>query len=250
MKILIDTNIYLDFYRSNNEALKLFEEMEKHFDKIILTDQIIVEFERSRETVIKKVMQSFESESTLQNFSSSFLQNLPEFRDLLVLQKQYMEQRKVVRNIILETVESQANDPVAAFFNHFVNESYKNETIYATTDRIISKAHKRKLIGNPPTTADKYSIGDEINWEIILENVKEDIIIVGRDNTYQNNFTFLQKDFHRHTGRFIFKVTDRITEAFKAVGIETSEALDNAENKMIEEIQHYNNYWKNPSKSE
>jgi len=52
MKILIDTNVYLDFYRSNDAALKLFDEMEKHFDKIIVTDQIIVEFERSRETVI------------------------------------------------------------------------------------------------------------------------------------------------------------------------------------------------------
>jgi predicted nucleic acid-binding protein len=244
MKILIDTNIYLDFYRSNNEALKLFDEMEAHFDRIILTDQIIMEFERSRESVIRKVKQSFESESQLENFSSSYLQTLPAFKDLVELQKQYLNKRKELSSVITDSIKSQVNDPVAAFFKRLVSESYKNDTIYVTTEEIINKAHKRKLIGNPPTTADKYSIGDEINWEIILNNVKEDIIIVGRDNTFRDNFSFLQKDFHRHTGKFIVKLTDRITEALQDAGVETSEDLSNAETKMIEEIQHSNDFWR------
>lgn len=53
MKLLIDTNIYLDFYRSNKNSIQLLNELSKHFDNIILTDQIIQEFERNRETVIK-----------------------------------------------------------------------------------------------------------------------------------------------------------------------------------------------------
>jgi predicted nucleic acid-binding protein len=244
MKILIDTNIYLDFYRSNNEALKLFDEMEAHFDKIILTDQIIMEFERSRETVIRKVKQSFESESQIEKFSSSYLQTLPEFKELVELQKQYLNKRKEVSNVITESIRSQVNDPVAAFFKRLVNESYQNDTVYITTEEIINKAHRRKLIGNPPTTADKYSIGDEINWEIVLNNVKEDMIIVGRDNTFRDNFSFLQKDFHRHTGKFIVKLTERITDALQEVGVETSKDLGDAENRMIEEIHHANDFWR------
>lgn len=245
MKILIDTNIYLDFYRSNNAALKLFDEMEKHFDKIILTDQIIVEFERSRETVIRKVKQSFESESAIDNFSSSYVKALPEFKELIDIQKQYVTQRKKVTEVLTETIRSQKGDPIAYFFKTLVDASLKAGSLLQTTDDIIARAHKRKLIGNPPTTADKYSIGDEINWEIILENIKDDIIIVGRDNTFRDNISFLEKEFTKVTGKYIFKLTDSITEAFSAVGIETDEDLKNVEGEMIKELEHSNLFWRN-----
>lgn len=55
VKILIDTNIYLNFYRSKKDSIKLLSELAKHFDKIILTDQIIQEFERNREVVINEM---------------------------------------------------------------------------------------------------------------------------------------------------------------------------------------------------
>lgn len=246
MKILIDTNIYLDFYRSNNEALKLFKELVDHFDKIILTDQIIIEFERSRESVIKKVSQNFDSESKLENFSSSYLQNLSEFKELVEIKKSYTAKKNEVSKKIDDNLSNPSQDPIASFFKEFVDESIKNNKVYHTTDEIIKKAHRRKLIGNPPTSSDKYSIGDEINWEIVLANVKEDIIIVGRDNTFKDNLTFLQKDFHKTTGYFIKGLTNSITNALKETGIETSDELKNAEDKLIEEIKNYSQFWKQP----
>ncbi|MCP9751260.1 PIN domain-containing protein [Ferruginibacter sp. HRS2-29] len=243
MKILIDTNIYLDFYRSNNETLKLFKELVNHFDKIILTDQIIFEFERSREGVIKKVRQNFEAESRIENFSSSYLQDLSEFKDLIELQKQYKVKRTTLINKLNENLEDPSKDPVASFFKEFVDESLKNDKIYRTTEDIIQKANNRKLIGNPPTS-DKYSIGDEINWELVIANVKEDIIIVGRDNTYNDNLSFLKKDFHKNTGHLIKGLTDSITKALGSVGVETNQELKDAEEKLIGEIKSYNEYWK------
>lgn len=68
MKLLIDTNIYLDFYRSNKNSIQLLNELSKHFDNIILTDQIIQEFERNRETVIKALKKALRQNHSLRIF--------------------------------------------------------------------------------------------------------------------------------------------------------------------------------------
>lgn len=217
--------------------------LSNHTDKIILTDQIIQEFDRSRESVIKKVKDNFQKESKLDSFSSSYLQNLEEFKELIAIQKTYKLKLKTVNSKIDEILSDSSKDPIATFFKELVNESMRNDRVLFTTDEILRKANERKLKGNPPVS-DKYSIGDEINWEIVINNVKEDIIIVGRDNTFNNNMTFLKKDYHKNTGHFIIGLTESITEALKKVGIETSPELVEEEIKFIEEIKHFNEYWK------
>ncbi|MFH7002909.1 PIN-like domain-containing protein [Flavobacterium bizetiae] len=243
MRILIDTNIFLDFYRSNGASIHIFSTLIENIDKFILTDQIIQEFERSREGVIKSVQERFQIESKLDNFSSSYLQNLPEFKKLVDIQKQYNTQQKIVSSSISEILKNSAKDPIANYFKEFVNESLKEDKVYFTTDEIISKAVKRKNIGNPPTSS-KFSLGDEINWEIILANIHEDIILVGRDNTYINNLTFLQKDFHKQTGYNVVDLTERISVALEKAGIEITDALIKEEDKVIEDLKHYDEFWK------
>ncbi|WP_125717893.1 PIN-like domain-containing protein [Flavobacterium ustbae] len=243
MKILIDTNIFLDFYRSNGTSIHIFSTLIENIDHFIVTDQIIQEFERSREGVIKSVQQRFQIESKLENFSSSYLQNLEEFQKLVEIQKQYVTQQKKVGLSIAEILKDSSKDPIANYFKEFVNESLKQNRMLYTTDEIINKAIKRKNIGNPPTS-NKFSIGDEINWEIIIANIHEDIILVGRDNTYTNNLTFLQKDFHKQTGYNVVDLTERISVALEKAGIEITEALIKEEDKVIEDLKHYDEFWK------
>lgn len=249
VKLLIDTNIYLDFYRSNKDSIQLLSELSKHFDKIILTDQIVQEFERNREIVIHTMKKSFESESNLQYISSAYLQNLPEFSGLLTVLKDYQNRRKDVITAIDTILESPEKDPIYSFFIDMIRESRKRNTILDTTDEIIEKAYKRKLVGNPPTSSG-FSIGDEINWEIVLANIKENIIIIGRDNTFTNNFSFLKRDFHLRTGHLILKQTNSITEALKEIGIATSAELEVVEKNMLKELKAYNEFWKHQSKDE
>ncbi|MCU0328109.1 MAG: PIN-like domain-containing protein [Chitinophagales bacterium] len=243
MRILIDTNIFLDFYRSNKTPINIFSTLLENIEKCILTDQIIQEFERSRELVLKNVKYKFQQESKLENFSSSYLQNLEVFKELIEIQKQYKTKQKEVNNYIDDIIKDPTLDPISDYFNEFVNASLKNNVLYYTNDTIIRKAKNRKLIGNPPTS-DKYSLGDEINWEIVLENIKEDIIIVGRDNTYTNNISYLQKDFHKRTGFYITEVTESISYAMKKTGVNTSKELEEEEAATIKEIRYSNEYWK------
>ena len=181
MKILIDTSIFLDFYRSDGASVKIFSTLMEHIDKFILTDQIIQEFDRNREGVIKKVKENFQLESKLIKITSSYLKNRDEFKELIEIQKQYEAKQKEISLNIDEIIKNPSLDPIANYFNEFVNESLNKGSVYYTTDEIIKRAEKRKKIGNPPTS-DKYSLGDEINWEIVLENVKENQakLILGR----------------------------------------------------------------------
>lgn len=244
MKILIDTNIYFDFYRSNNEGLKIFKELLNHSDKIILTDQIIQEFERNREVVIKNLKKLFESESELKNFSSSYVSELQEFKELMSIQENYNKKRKEVSSKLSDIMKNRSKDPIDKFFTEFVNHSIRNNTVLYATSEIIERANKRKLRGNPPSS-NQYSIGDEINWETVLANVRENIVIVGRDDTYKNNLTFLQQDYHKNTGFYIDDLMDSITKALRKIGIETSADLQREEDNLIEAIENDNHYWRN-----
>lgn len=249
MKILIDTNIFLDFYRTNSHTVNIFNALKDNINSIIMTDQIIQEFERSRESVLFTVRQKFQLESKLESFSSSYLQNLNEFKELKEIQKSYKSKQKEVLDKINDIIQNPSEDPIATYFKEFVDESFQHGMIFYTTDEIISRAEKRKKIGNPPVS-DKYSIGDEINWEIVLENVNDDLVIVGRDNTFTRNLNFLKKDFHKKNGKIIISLTDSITNALNIAGIKTSEELIQEESNALEDIKHFNEYWKYDSTKE
>jgi predicted nucleic acid-binding protein len=246
MKILIDTNIFLDFYRTNTHPVEIFNLLKENISSIIITDQIIQEFERNREVVLNNVKQKFQLESKLENFSSSYVQNIEEFKQLIDIQREYSKKQAAIIDKINHVIYDPSLDPIAVYFKELIDDAYRKDLIYFTTDDIIMKADKRKKIGNPPVS-NKYSIGDEINWEIVLANVKDDIIIVGRDGTYTSNFSFLQKDFHKQTGKIIYELTDSIISAFGKLGVKTDERLVDQESKVIRDTKHFNEFWKHNS---
>lgn len=248
MKILIDTNIFLDFYRTNNHPVEIFNLLKDNISSIIITDQIIQEFERNREIVLNNIKQKFQMESKLENFSSSYVQNIEEFKQLVEIQKSYKIKQKEILEKINLVIHDPSLDPIAIYFKELIDDAYRKDIVYFTTDEIITKADKRKKIGNPPVS-NKYSIGDEINWEIVLANLKEDIIIVGRDSTYNSNFNFLRKDFHKQTGKIIYGPTDLITKALEMLGIKTDENIAIQESKAIKDIENFNEFWKHNSSS-
>jgi hypothetical protein len=91
----------------------------------------------------------------------------------------------------------------------------------------VMRAHRRKLLGNPPKSERKETIGDEVIWEMLLElleGLDEDLVLVTQDNTYRNHITYLREEYTERTGRTLF-VEDSISAALDRMGIEPSEAL-------------------------
>jgi hypothetical protein len=97
-------------------------------------------------------------------------------------------------------------------------------------DAAIEKAHRRKLLGNPPCSPDKYTIGDEVIWELLLK-LREDLIIVTRDSTYDDHFPILRDEYKDKTGRNLLLITGKLSEAVQKIGEIPPEELLRAEEK-------------------
>jgi hypothetical protein len=110
--------------------------------------------------------------------------------------------------------------------------------------RLRHLARKRFTLGYPPRKNTDNSIGDAVNWEWIIHcaiTSKKNIIIVSRDSDYGIQFEdrriindWLKHEFKERVSqkRKIF-LTDKLSEAFKKIGIKISKKEEDQENKII-----------------
>ncbi len=102
--------------------------------------------------------------------------------------------------------------------------------------RRLNEAHRRKLLGNPPTSAKKQTIGDEANWEVLLECCREDLILWTRDGTYAENEDYLAAEYKHRTGKYLLLITERFSDAIKRMGASPSQDLIDQEQKLADEV--------------
>jgi len=70
----------------------------------------------------------------------------------------------------------------------------------------------------------KDTVGDELIWEMILDRVHDDLILVSRDTTYRNHVTFLTREYREGTGCRL-GIEGNISVALQQMGVEPSGAL-------------------------
>lgn len=220
-KIFIDTNIFLDFYRINdkNDINTLIVEMSKYKDSFINTEQSKDEFLRNREKAIDNFIVILNGQSNKPY--NTFISTLPNY-------DQYKQSIKKANEAIDEVVkeclvvkDEIGKDPIYKMYKNICG------LMFERTDEIIDRAIKRKYIGNPPYS-DKYTCCDEIIWESLLANCKDDLIIVTRDKTFKENFSFLQAEYKNKNGKDL-KVVQLISDAIRLNGEIPSEQMENTE---------------------
>ena len=177
-KIFVDTNIFLGLYNSNDAGnVKAFmKTLFKNKGLLITTEQSFNEYLRNRTRVINDLKNSFTDYTTM--YTSSFISSLSEYKDYQKCAKELKNHRKKIVNKIDEILSEPKNDYIYESFVKF----WKNDNIISTTDEYINRAIKRKLLGNPPG-GDKYSNGDEIIWESLIDTLNCNLIIVSKDRT-------------------------------------------------------------------
>lgn len=239
MKVFIDANIFFDFYRANNDAIKVLELLIENSGSVVLTSQIVDEYYRNREIIISGLRNKFSADSKLDNVSSSLLKSLKEFGELHKIKDEYTKKSKEIVAILDGMIEDAQSDQIATLFERLLAAG---DIIILEVNRdIVALANERKLRGNPPAS-DKYSVGDEISWELLL-TIKDDIVIVGRDSTYVRNVHFLKREFYKATGRTL-TVTDKITEALKMIGNAPAPDVVKIEEEQVEELKLINGRWR------
>jgi hypothetical protein len=104
----------------------------------------------------------------------------------------------------------------------------------------ISNAQTRKLLGNPPSSPDKHTIGDEVIWELLLTNLHDDLIVVTRDSTYEQNMPLLKQEYQQTTGGHkLLLVAKNLSEAVATIGKQPAPELIEAEQKEQKSLAPY-----------
>lgn len=228
-KIYTDTNRFVDLYQNSlsTENQDLLKEVEKHKDNLVLTEQTISEFRRNRVSTLKIVRNAFMNSIKVNPHATWVLHSFEEFKKITTCSNEIKKLGKAIDQRFQEMIEDETKDHVAQKFMALVRDS--SVVKLKTTDSVFSRAHKRKLLGNPPTTKDKHSIGDEVIWETLLENFKEDLIVVTNDHTFHDNSSILKEEFKNRTGHELKLVTGLFSEALKIIGQAPTKELIHAE---------------------
>jgi hypothetical protein len=232
-KIFIDTNIFLNYYGSNNyDDLQLVvEEIRKNYEKFVFPNQVLDEYRRNR---CKKITEynsnHFKNLSVCKPNFFSIDADVEEFNRLTI---EYNKSYKIIEKKITNLIEKPENDIIYSL----VNEMYNSEKVLkidTTSLTLIEKAKNRFYFGNPPGSSSK-TCCDELIWESLL-TIDDDLIIVTKDNkAYKdnNNEIFLRNEYKQKTHRKLFPIQNKIMDAFTLIGNKPDKKAKKAENDII-----------------
>jgi hypothetical protein len=220
--VFIDTNIFLGLYETNNDTLKIFKDINKIKKNLVIPDQIYYEFLRNRDLILQYLITNLDKNFKINKQTTSLICHLNIYKKIETIQKDFDMAKRELISDLKEIKNNTSKDPI---FQSFV-EIYRDELVLKlkTNEKIIKTAQIRNLIGNPPYSVKKATICDEIIWEMFLDNIRDDLIIVSRDTTYEDHITFLSNEFTEKTKKKLM-ITENISDALKIVGKTASPEL-------------------------
>ena len=242
--IFVDTNIFLDFYRSRNEThLHLLKKLTGIKQQLITSFQVEMEFMKNRQGVLVKTLDDMKWPGI--NVPTPALLNDSNTKaSISKLTKKIQKKHQTLKNRITRHLMKPLTDPVYKAFNAL----YSNPCLNLASDtveakRMCSLAWKRFMSGYPPRKNDSISTGDALNWEWILCCAKKEnkgVIIVSRDQDYglpEEGLVndWLHHEFRRRMGRGKhISITNQLSLALESLSIPiTKEEKDSEEIDLL-----------------
>lgn len=197
LNLFIDTNILLGFYRYSKDDLTKLNQLEDLIVKtsdinLIVTSQQVDEFYRNRDKVIADVVKELSTAISIPQLFSGHA-------DYKAIKKQAEMIRAEVERVKNETLEAAQDGSLKA--DAIISRLFKDAIVVDAAT--VAKAKRRSDVGNPPGKVG--SIGDAINWELLLSTVPvdENLHIVSRDGDFASALdktklnSFLQKEWDK-----------------------------------------------------
>ena len=182
MNLFIDTNIFLSFYHLSSDDLeelrKLGVLLEQKRVTLFLTDQVVAEFRRNRETKLADALKGFKEQRLKLQFPQ-ICKDYDEYNTLRDLQRNYEDCHAVLLDKISKDVSGATLKADAT-----ISVLFAKATKIPSTAPLITRAKLRYEVGNPP--GKDRSLGDAINWEALLEHVPQfaELHLVSDDRDY------------------------------------------------------------------
>jgi predicted nucleic acid-binding protein len=243
----VDTNIFLDFYRTNNEAtLKMLERLKPVKNRIICTYQVEMEFLKNRQTVLLDSLKEVKN-PTSPTLPAIFA-NTSTSTSLKELTKLGKKKTDLLKKRIVKLLKSPSRNDVVYQVLEDIFQSQSDHVLTRDMQerhRIKRLALRRFLLGYPPRKNKDTSTGDALNWEWIIHCAKKfpgKIIIVSRDSDFGasvNDQSFLndalRQEYRDRVGkRKSIVYTRRLSDALKELQIHVPENEVQAELDAIQ----------------
>jgi len=189
MRLLIDTNIYLNFYRMSDESLPALQEILKAMKEedrleLLVPIQVEREFWRNKNTVARmfandqeKIMKAIPSLN-----AAPILQHTKEVKDINASRERLLGRQKG----FLEKYEKRVTNPKSKL-NLLIEKLFQDSTRIEESKEILKRANRRYLRKDPPRKRkNDESLGDAIIWETLLDQAtnEELYIIVTSDGDW------------------------------------------------------------------
>jgi predicted nucleic acid-binding protein len=229
IRIYIDTNVFLDFYQSATDRMGIFHELRARVDCIVVPEQTVREFRRNRAVRLIHLADQVEKSANVNVHTTAIVRELPDFKKWVEARDAVKNHSRAIATQLRTWARDESSDPV---YQEFV-KLYVHGMTMSTPREALAKAQKRKLLGDPPTTPDKYTVGDEVIWETLLALCDDDLIIVSRDRTFLDNESLLRSEYKIDGKRQLLAVTDSLSHALKLVG-KPSPPIEQAEKDDVQ----------------
>jgi hypothetical protein len=180
--LLIDANIYLEFYRFSKDDLEELRKLAELIreDEIILyvNEQLRDEIRRNRENVLAQALKTV----TDAKIPATFPQVLRNYQRFPKLDAARLAYAAEVDKLVSRAREDAAQRKLPA--DELLDELMGLATDVAITPEIVGAARDRHDRGNPPGKNGSY--GDAITWEALLQHHPEyaSLDIITSDNDY------------------------------------------------------------------
>ncbi|QSZ66399.1 hypothetical protein RJ40_02235 [Methanofollis aquaemaris] len=221
-RVFIDTNLFLGLYDAGEDFQTVIAEIERLKPDLLLPETVLDEFLRNRDRLLGHHAKALRNAAGAVQSPPSFLRDSPETAAFEEAAERYSHSLLALADEIEAMITDKKEDPVWAAIERLATDS--GVRVIRWTGEHLGRAQSRKLVGNPPKNERGQTVGDEVIWEILLDEAEDDLVVITRDQTYQNHLSFLIHEFKLRTGHRLI-VDDRISAALLATGREPSEAL-------------------------
>lgn len=248
--IFVDTNIFLDFYRTRRSdvSMSYIARLEDCKARLILGSQVEMEFKKNRQKVILETINTFKKPDWGKLTPPALFADAKATQMIDERKNDIERYQKVINGKIEKILEtpSKYDDLFKGLQRLFKSKTDFNLGRDSEHRfKIRELAEKRFMLGYPPRKADDTSIGDAINWEWIVHcaiNSKKDVVIVTRDTDYGLIYDkrsylndWLKIEFQQRVGRSRKLIlTDKLSYALKIVDKAVSKEMEEAEQAWLE----------------
>ncbi len=180
-QILIDTNIYLEYFRMSSATTSslewLLDSLEKERLDLILPKQIEDEYWRNKQSTINQARKEIINQLPQKPKLPSPVKNLPEAKKV----EEFYSKFKKSFDRLVKKYDKEFKKKTKT--EELIEKIFDKAERVADNPKIIKKAYYRYLKGNPP--GKNKSFGDAIIWETLLEKfINQDLTIMTEDEDW------------------------------------------------------------------